>query len=250
MKVDCESIQEAAAGLAALPADDPERAAAWAHARACPACARLVHESERLQALLADVRPAPLPAAVRARISGLVSELRSGDRRRVAWSAAAACAMSLLLVVSARQRSAAARDWVLAALLCCAAAVLVALTRRLSLSVAAGAVAASALAAGVSGRGGSFAADQGLHCAALEIASACAVVAAGWLAARRGLTTIGRGFVVGTAAAGALAGDAALHVTCRALASLPHLLLFHLGGIALAALLAAGACRVAARAGG
>jgi hypothetical protein len=244
---DCESIREAAAGLAALPPDHPERAAAWEHARTCPVCARVVRESENLQVLLADVRPAPLPSAVLARVSGLVHELRSGDRRRIIWSALAACAVTLLLSVFARQRSAAVQDWILAALLCSTAAVLVVATRRFSLSVAAGAAGAAALAAGVSGRAGAIEVGQGLHCMALEIAAACAVVAAGWLAARRGLTSIGRGFIIGTAGAGALAADAALHLTCRALASLPHLLVFHLGGIILAAMLAGAAWQVAVR---
>jgi hypothetical protein len=38
--------------------------------------------------------------------------------------------------------------------------------------------------------------------------------------------------------AGALAADAALHVTCRAHGALPHLLVFHLGGVVLVAVAA------------
>jgi hypothetical protein len=244
----CESIRERAAGLAALPPDHPERAAAWEHARTCAACRRLVHESEKLQVLLADARPAPLPSPVMARVSRLVLDLRAGDRRRVVWSTVAACAAALLLVVLGQERSAAARDWILAAALCCAAAGLVVLTRRLSLPVAAGAVVAGAVAAGISGQAGPIEAALGMHCVALESAAACAAVGAGWLAARRGLSSIGLGFIVATAAAGALAGDAALHLTCRARDSLPHLMVFHLGGIILAAMLAGLAWRVAARA--
>ncbi len=178
--------------------------------------------------LLADARPVPLPAPVMARVSRLVLALQAGDRRRIGWSTAAVCAATLLLVVLARERSTTVRDWILATVLFFAAAGLVVLTRRVSLSIA----------AGVSGRAGSIEWALGWHCVALESASACAVMGAGWLAMRRRFFTIGQGSVIGTEAAGALAGDAALHLTCRAHASLPHLPLFHLGGIVLAAMLA------------
>jgi len=244
----CESIRERAAGLAALPPDDRERARAWEHARTCPVCARIVRESERLQALLADARPAPLQAPVMARVSRLVLDLQLGDRRRVGWSAVAACAVTTMLVVLGRERSTVARDWFLAALLCSVAAGLIVLTRRYSLAVTAGAVVAAASAAVASGRAGPIEAGLGMHCVALETVSACAVVAAGWLAARRGLVSAGRGFIIATAAAGALAGDAALHLTCRAHASLPHLLVFHLGGILVAAVVGTALWRTVGRA--
>jgi len=244
----CESVRTGAAGLAALPPDDPERAAAWAHARLCPPCARLVRESEALQGLLAEGGPAPLPAPVMARVSRMVLELRARGRRRVAWATVAACTATLLLVAFGRARSSAAGDWILAAVLCAAAASLVALTRRLSLEIVAAAVALAAVAAGLSDRAGPLEAAVGLHCSSLEIASAGAVVGGAWLAVRGGLAAIGRRFIVGAAAAGALAGDAALHLTCRAHASLPHVLVFHLGGIVLAALVASLVWRVAAKA--
>jgi hypothetical protein len=41
--------------------------------------------------------------------------------------------------------------------------------------------------------------------------------------------------VAAAAAAGALAADAALQVTCAAHTAVPHLLAFHVGGIVLAA---------------
>ena len=244
----CESIRERAAGLAALPPDDPERASAWEHARTCPACARIVHESERLQVLLADARPEPLPAPVMTRVSRLVLELRAADRRRVGWSAIAGCAVTLLLVVVGQERSSAARDWILAGVLCSAAAGLIVLARRHPLAVVAGAVVAAASAAVAGGRPGPVEAAVGVHCVTLEVASACAVVGAGWLAARRGFFAVGHGLIVATATAGALAGDAALHLTCRAHASLPHLLVFHLGGIIVAAVVGSLLWRTAARA--
>ena len=43
----CERIRADAAGLAALPAGDTERREAFAHARECSACARVLEEAER-----------------------------------------------------------------------------------------------------------------------------------------------------------------------------------------------------------
>lgn len=245
----CESIQATAAGLAALPPDDPERAAAWEHARSCPGCARVVRESERLKLLLAEVRPAPLPGPALDRVSRLVAELRGRERRRTAWSMAAAIAASLLLVALARERSSAANDGVVAAALAASAAGLVAAARRAPGAAFAAAVAASAAAAGLTG-GPARAVDVavGAHCLGLELVSAAAVMGAAWLAFRKDLAAASGSFVLGAAAAGALAADAALHLTCSAHASLPHLLAFHVGGVALAGLAAMPVWRLVARA--
>jgi hypothetical protein len=53
---------------------------------------------------------------------------------------------------------------------------------------------------------------------------------------------------VGAAAAGALAGHAALHLTCPVRAATPHLLAFHAGGVLLAAALGLSVWRSARRA--
>lgn len=74
------------------------------------------------------------------------------------------------------------------------------------------------------------------------------MLGAAWLALRGGLTSIGLKFTVSAASAGALAGDAALHLTCQAHESLPHLLVFHVGGILLAAVVSSLVWRGTARA--
>ncbi|HTN52614.1 MAG TPA: hypothetical protein VML50_09450, partial [Anaeromyxobacter sp.] len=99
--------------------------------------------------------------------------------------------------------------------------------------------AGAVVAAGIAGRGGPLEAGLGFHCLALELACAAGAVAAGWAAVRRGVTALGGRLAAGAAAAGALAGDAGLHLVCRAQDSLPHLLVFHVGGVALVAVLAA-----------
>src|SRR5262249_5673436 len=56
----------------------------------------------------------------------------------------------------------------------------------------------------------------------------------------------GAALYAGVAAAGALAGQAGLHLSCPAQAALPHLIAFHVGGVLLAALVGAASARVLA----
>jgi DNA-directed RNA polymerase specialized sigma24 family protein len=55
-----------AGGLVALPEDDPERRAAFEHARSCADCARELEEAAQAIALLGSLRflPPPPPAVV------------------------------------------------------------------------------------------------------------------------------------------------------------------------------------------
>src|SRR5204863_49955 len=57
----CERIQSEAAGLAALAPGDPERVAAFGHARTCPACAQALDEGVALLRLLELAAPAEAP---------------------------------------------------------------------------------------------------------------------------------------------------------------------------------------------
>jgi hypothetical protein len=61
------------------------------------------------------------------------------------------------------------------------------------------------------------------------------VVGAGWWALRGGTSTLTRSTLAAAAAAGALAGDAALQIACPAREMWPHVFAFHLGGLLLAA---------------
>jgi hypothetical protein len=231
----CDRLRADAPGLAALAEGDPERAEASAHARGCPGCARALAEAEALQRLLTEAAPEPLPASTLARASRAIrEELRREVRRRAGLGAAAAAGSALALVALARSRSPVPLDLALALALALAAAGLAAAARRRPAAALAGAVLAAL--AGLAAAGpGPLAPSLGLECLASELGAAAVVVVAGWLALRGGTTAPARLAVAAAAAAGALAGDAALQLTCAAHAAVPHLLAFHVGGVVLAA---------------
>ena len=232
---DCERLRGDAPGLAALPADAPERLAAWAHASGCAACARALREAERLQALVTAWEPPPLAAEVLERASRpIVDELGREARRRMIASIAAVCVVLAAFVGFARDRARPAGDWAWAAALGALAAVLAAAARRRAPLVIATAVLAAVTAAVATGRTGPLAVDVGVRCLTMELVSAAMVVGAVWLAIRGGSTSPARAAIAAAAAAGALAGDAALQVTCAARDAIPHLLAFHVGGVLLA----------------
>jgi hypothetical protein len=235
---ECERIRAQAAGLAALPPGDPERSSARAHARGCPGCARALREAERLQELLGSQPPEPVPAAVLERASrAIVADLRREGRRRAIASAGAAAAILLLLATLGRHRSSAPGDWALAAALGALAALLAASAGRWARAVIPAAAAAALAAAALGGEGGLLHAGLGLHCAGAELAGAGLVVGAMWLALRGGSTSPARSTMAAAAAAGALAADAALPLTCSGRGAMGHDLVFHLGGVLLAAAL-------------
>jgi hypothetical protein len=232
---ECERLCAGAPGLATLPPSDPERVAAWSHASGCLGCARALREAERLQALVAGSETPPLPAEALERISRpIIAELRREARRRMLASVAGVCALLVVFVGFARSRSSSVEDWAVAAVLGVLAITLAAAARRGPLLVVSGAVTAAVIAAMALGQPGPVVAAIGLHCLATEIASAAIVVGAVWFAIRGGATTPARSAIAAAAAAGALAGDAALQVTCGAHDAFPHLLGFHAGGVLLA----------------
>jgi hypothetical protein len=232
----CERLRADAPGLAALAPDDPERVAAWSHARGCPECARALQEAERLQSVLAQWEPAPLaPAALERASVAILEELRRESRRRAIATAAAAGAALLALVGLARERAGTGGDWATVAVLGGLALGLGAVAHRRPL-VALGVAAAAALAAALmAGASGGLAVTQGFECLAVELGSAVVVVGAGWFALRGGTTAPAPQAMAASAAVGALAGDAALQVICAAHHAIPHLLAFHVGGLVVAA---------------
>jgi hypothetical protein len=82
---------------------------------------------------------------------------------------------------------------------------------------------------------GSLVLATGVRCVTHELLTAALPLVALVLFRRTG--GISRVGLVGIAAAGALAGDAALHVSCSAASSVIHVLVFHVGGVAIAAAL-------------
>jgi len=232
----CEQLRAEAPGLAALPPDDPERRLAWEHARSCEGCARALREAERLQAVLGAWSPEPISSATLSRAAAAIAvELSAERRRRSIFSAAAAGAFAAALVALARHRGGSALDWTTASLLAALAMVLAALSGRRPWLVLGGVLGVALAGALVEGRPGPLEAGAGVECLLWELVAATVVALAGWLALRGGTTAPPRSALAAAAAAGALAGDAALQVTCEAHAVGPHLLAFHVGGVLLAA---------------
>ncbi len=175
-------IEENAAGLASLPADDPERVAAYDHARECPDCARLLGQAARMLAALDALPPAPVPPppalrAVRQPILARLAALSLPTR----LLSGVLVALWIVLVAMAKHRAGGAVAWIESATL----------AKRRSINPT----------------------------PALAVATA----------------------------AGALVGQAALHLTCPDRTAGLHVLAFHCGGVALAALLALGVGRRLAR---
>jgi hypothetical protein len=174
----------------------------------------------------------------------VVAELRREARWRMIASMGVVAVAFPALVVAAHHPSTSVTDWTIALALGVAglASAAASASRRTALAVAIGApslLLATALAAG---RDGALAATVGVECLATEVAVGAVIVAATWLAIRRGTTVLGWRAAAAGAASGALGGAAALQLACPAHGALGHLLAFHVVGIALAVGVAAAAC--------
>jgi hypothetical protein len=249
----CDQLRARALALAALHPDDPDRDAAAAHARACPGCEQALREGTRLLQLIdGELQPpAPPEAALQRAEDGVLAEMRGEARAPTAphWRARVIFASSVVLAFGtlaalSRQRALDPESWIAAG----AAAALAALLASLSsagLSVALGAVAVSAALVLLASAGAELSPLLGIKCMAIELFAACWPFAAASLS--RGVVTRpgSASAAAALAAAGALAGQASLHLTCEARHALPHLLAFHLGGVVLASL--AGALVLRAR---
>ena len=247
--MDCRDILERAAALAALREDDPERVAARAHAENCPSCAQALHEANRLQELLALPGAAvdPAPAGLAHLESSIVAELATEltrARRSVALASVAAFAF---FVARSALRPHPVTVWIGAGLLAFIAVAASVTTLRAPRVVAALTVLISLIAAVLAGGSGPLDPGLGVHCVLTELAAGSvpfAILLSGFL---RGRAPGGTLRLAALAGAGALAGQAALHVACPEANSLVHLLAFHLGAIPLALALAAGMARGASR---
>jgi len=135
---------------------------------------------------------------------------------------------AVLSAAASRSHAPLGRAWLEAGVVAAAACGLALLAGRRGMLAAGLAVVAAFAMALLAGAGGPLAAMQ-LRCSMHEIATAVIPVVA---LLRLGPTgTIARAPLIGVAAAGALAGDAALHVACPDAGSLAHVLVFHVGGV-------------------
>ena len=229
----CDELRANAAGIAALPAGDPEREAFLAHARDCAGCMEALREGEKVVAALGSAGlPPPSSRALQRASAPILAELSPSRWRLRAAAVLAGFAVPLLFSRN--------RDWEgwVAALLALVLATALSATAgafRAGAWVALAASASFAIAAGgipgFAGTGEELAARIGLDCFGLEMLGAA--LAAGAVLWREGRSA--RSLPV-VAAAGALAAQAALHLTCKANDQATHLWVFHVGAVAAAAL--------------
>jgi len=229
----CDELRPQAAGIASLPEGDPEREAYLAHARGCPGCLEALREGEKLVAVLGRSRlPPPSQEALRRASAPILAELHP---LRWPLGIAAALVAFAIPVLFARHRdpegwAAALLVLVLAAALAASAGVVragawVALTASAGFSLAAGGV------PGFPSAGRGLAIGLGFDCLGLEILGAAIAAATVAWRSRGSPAQLGA-----AAAAGALAAQAALHISCGAHGQAAHLWVFHVGGVALAGL--------------
>jgi len=252
----CKQIAELATAGAAGDLTPAERDAFDQHLFGCERCRVYVGQLEATRASLARL-PAPEvpPALEQAALAGFDEWAASGagakrpearPARRLSPVPALATAGAIgLLVAFARQRSQAPDDWVTAVVLAVAALAVAAVAGRVAVRLVVVASSAAVAAALVGGHGGRIEAATGAECLTLEIVSAAAVGGAAWLGARRTLRAARRHALAAGGLAGALAADAALQLTCRAHGALPHLLVFHAGGVLVVAAMAIALARSA-----
>jgi hypothetical protein len=244
----CDELRAKVLQIASLPEGDPERAQYLDHARDCPGCTQALRQSEKLMRLIeASELPAPSAAALQRASEPILAELRGAapgrSRARIAnlpsWLVQAAAVIPGFLIPIWIGRHL-ELDGTAAALLVLVAASLLAAT--------AGALRAGALVALAAAAGFAFAAGGvpgvplagaqihwgGIDCSLFEMLAAVLPLAAAAVVYRRNPSP---GMLAQAAAAGALAGQAGLHVACPGRHDVVHLWFFHVAGVGAAALL-------------
>jgi hypothetical protein len=246
----CERIQVAAAGLASLPATDPERVAAFDHARTCAACARALAEGAALLRIIETdtAVEAPAPQALDRAAAGIRRELRRAWHTSRAGAVALSIGAAWVLALASGRRAAAHGEasLAIAAVAALASAGAMALWTPLLLAVPL----VSLIVATLAGAAGPLDAAVGVRCLGVELAAAVLPLAVAFLLARRGAFARPAVALAAAAGGGALGGQAALEITCHGLRTHAHLLTFHTGGVVLALLIGLLAGRAPARATG
>ena len=245
---DGRHIGEDAAGVAALGPEDPARLAAVAHARGCPPCARSLQQADRMFTLLDSLPAAAEPPAASL---GAASRLVLG---RLATMVVPTRLLVLLLpvlwvifVAMAKHRATGVEPWLKGGLLVATSLLSVSLLRVRGAGAAGLALGASVLVTALDWGPGPLEARHGVACLLTEVVVAAAATAlTAWVVVRR-RSRYPAPALVGTAIAGALTGQGALHLSCPIGTAGVHVLAFHVGGVVLAALMAAVVGKLMAR---
>lgn len=236
-----DHVADKAGFLAALPKDDPERLSAEDHIRTCPPCGAALAEGRRLVTLLGEALPMapPTPEALARTAAVIEKECRTYRRgRRILVGAIAggfAAAWVVQLLVVPKLTLGAGRVAVSLAVLAATAAVVTLLRARMPVAVAA-LIGLSGLFAVFAGRVALLEPTIGVQCTLNEIVIGAIPWLAALLVARRKGIQLGRWDITAAAAGGALAAQAAQHLACPVPHADAHLLVFHFGGVMLAAL--------------
>lgn len=247
----CKEVTEAATSFMEGALVPDVRRGVEEHLATCSGCRTWLQQLEITVRLVGSLPPPEVSDELRAR---LVRQFDAVQARRAAaagarapaaappaWAAAVAVIGAVALQVGvARSPSRAAGDWAASLALAAVAAGLALRVKRVTLRVALVAVSAALGAAVVGGGPGPLAAWRGLECVLVELATAAAVSGAAWLVSRR---PIGYAALGTWAVAGALAGAAALQVSCSEHLSLAHLVTSHVAGVLALAIAAALASR-------
>jgi hypothetical protein len=205
------------------------------HLRECAECTAAVREGQSLHELLGRDRLEPPSAEALSKASSpILADLRRPKARPAAWlwQAGAALVAFAIPLLMARHRD--DQGWSAALVVLLAAAILAgsAGVARAGALIALAASAAFAFAeGGVPGVAPRLTVDYA--CTFVELGAAALPLLAAWYVARRSLRP---GTLAQAAAAGALAGQAALNLVCGARFEAPHLWTFHVGGVLAAAL--------------
>ncbi|MGC3996420.1 MAG: hypothetical protein QM767_02350 [Anaeromyxobacter sp.] len=229
------------------------------HLAGCAGCraylAQLEATRQALRQLPAPELPASLASALEAQFlahaGGAPAQASAGAEEDGQASPASpfapwpllGTAAALAAVVLSGRPSLAGPDLLVCLWLGGAAVAVAAAARRFGPWHALGGLAASLAAALAAGGSGALVAEEGVQCFGVELAGAAAVAALGWAGARRRGPAAIRREAAASGVAGALAASAGLQLTCGAHLALVHLVLFHVLGVAAAALAAAWAVR-------
>lgn len=243
----CKEIPEVATSFLEGALEPAARRGVEEHLATCAGCRNWMRQMEITVQAMGALPPPQVTDELRARLLGQLEALQArraagaGALGPRAWAAAMAVvgAIAVQIGVAAGPPRAPA-DWAASLFLAAVGLGIALLVKRVTPRVALVAASAALAAAVARGGPGPLAAWQGLECLLTELATAAAVAGAAWLVSRR---PAGHALLGSWAVAGALAGAAALQISCSEHASLAHLATAHVAGV----VLLAGAATIAAR---
>jgi hypothetical protein len=228
--------------IASLPTNDPQRKLAEKHARICAPCREALEDGSRLVAMLRrEISPSQTrERPIRNPSAPAIDTEVDATSRRLAWVTvgAAAVAWGFQLMVGGGFELDFDCAAVSLGVLAIAIGSVTLLKGRPQLVIAV-AVSTSGLLAFLSGTAAGFEPGIGIRCTFRELWGTAIMWTIVMVAGRRAGFAPSRWNAAAVAAAGALATHAGQHLACKVPHSEAHLLVFHLGGVILAILLAA-----------